>query len=321
MVFWIAVATVAVVVLATKFYYQSTMGKFDDDVSMRGKTVIVTGSNTGIGKATALDLAKRGARVILACRDLQRAKEAKVEISEKSGNSSVIVMKLDLSTLESVREFVQQFLAKEDRLDVLVNNAAAVGMAYKLSKDGMQQELQVNHFGPFLLTILLIDILKKSSPSRVVVVSSLAHKFGSIDFDNLNCERSYPGTRRNYANAKLANVLFANELARRLEGTGVTVNSVHPGLVNTEIARRMPSFWHKIYKAFIGFIFKSAEDGAKTVCYLAVSDKVRDVTGKYFADCKVAEMSEEAKNEELAKTFWVKCVELVKLQPNEICGI
>ncbi|CAB3363560.1 Hypothetical predicted protein [Cloeon dipterum] len=315
--FFIATA-VAAVLIATKCYYQFTMGNFSSSATMQGKTVIVTGANTGIGKATALDLAKRGAKVILACRDLRRAALAKDEICKETGSENVEIMKIDLGSVQSVRNFAKEFLCKEEKLDVLVNNAAAVGMTHKISQDGMQHELQINHFGPFLLTLLLLDVLKKSAPSRVIFVSSVAHKFGSIDFENLNCEKSFPGSRVHYSNAKLANVLTSNELARRLQGTGVTVNSVHPGLVNTEIARRMPSLMHKVYKAFIGFAFKSPEEGAKTVCYLAVSDEVNGLTGKYFADCKIAEMSDLAKDKELAAKLWDKSVELLQLQPDDI---
>ncbi|CAB3363556.1 Hypothetical predicted protein [Cloeon dipterum] len=304
--------------LALKVWYQSTMGMCRSTRRSDGKVVIVTGSNTGIGKETARDLAKRGARVYLACRDLSRGQAAQREIIESTGSHQVEVLKLDLGSLASVREFVKQFLSKEKQLDILVNNAAATGLENKLSKDGLQQEMQINHFGPFLLTILLLDVLKKTGSSRIITVSSLAHKMGKIEFDNLNCEKSFPGGTKLYSNAKLANVLFANELARKLEGTGVTSNSLHPGAVKTEIARRLPFLIYKLLGYGTAFFFKNAYEGAQTSIHLAVSDEVQGVTGRYFVDCKESEMSEDAKNQELAKKLWDECVQLVKLTPEEI---
>ncbi|XP_059474760.1 retinol dehydrogenase 11-like [Neocloeon triangulifer] len=309
---------VLVTLLAIKAWYQSTMRMCRSTRRMDGKVVVVTGANTGIGKETARDLARRGARVYLACRDLTRGSSARMEIIESTGNKNVEVLKLDLGSLASVRDFVKELKSRETRLDVLVNNAAATGLENKLSRDGMQQEMQINHFGPFLLTVLLIDVLKKSSPSRVVTVSSMAHKFGKIELDNLNCEKSFPGGGKLYCHAKLANVLFANELARRLDGTGVSSNSLHPGVVKTEIGRRLPSFVKHIFGFLIGFAFKNANEGAQTTIHLAVSEEVGGVTGRYFVDCKDAKMSSDAQNHELAKKLWEKCVQLVKLAPEEI---
>ncbi|XP_065334331.1 retinol dehydrogenase 12-like [Cloeon dipterum] len=309
-----------VLVVAVKAWYQGTMRMCRSTRRLDGKVVIVTGSNTGIGKETARDLARRGARVYLACRDLSRGKAARSDIIESTGNHKVEVLKLDLGSLASVRAFVQEFLSKEKQLDVLVNNAAATGLENKLSKDGLQQEMQINHFGPFLLTVLLLDVIKKTRSSRIVTVSSLAHKYGTIDFANLNCEKAFPGGAKLYSNAKLANVLFANELARRLEGTDVTSNSLHPGVVKTEIARRMPlpNVLYKLLGYVTAFFFKNEYEGAQTSIHLAVSEEVEGVTGRYFVDCKDAKMSADAKNQELAKKLWDKCVQLVKLTPEEI---
>ncbi|CAB3388868.1 Hypothetical predicted protein [Cloeon dipterum] len=269
-----------VLMVAVKAWYQGTMRMCRSTRRLDGKVVIVTGSNTGIGKETARDLARRGARVYLACRDLSRGKAARSGIIESTGNHNVEVLKLDLGSLASVRQFVQEFLSKEKQLDVLVNNAAATGLENKLSKDGLQQEMQINHFGPFLLTVLLLDVLKKTRSSRIVTVSSLAHKYGTIDFANLNCEKAFPGGAKLYSNAKLANVLFANELARKLEGTGVTSNSLHPGVVKTEIGRRipLPIVLHKLLGYVTAFFFKNEYEGAQTSIHLAVSEEVEGIT-------------------------------------------
>lgn len=202
---------------------------------------IVTGSNCGIGKFTALELAKRGAKVYLACRSEAKATEAANEIKLLSGNKNVSFLELDLGSLTSVREFSKKFHDLESRLDVLVNNAGLLSPEAR-TEDGFEMNMGVNHLGHFLLTNLLLDLLKKSAPSRVVVIASETHKIGSINRDDFNSEKSFPGTLLGYSNSKLANVIFARELSKKLRGTDVTVNSCCPGPVETDVNRYLNIF-------------------------------------------------------------------------------
>ncbi|XP_059474180.1 retinol dehydrogenase 13-like [Neocloeon triangulifer] len=285
---------------------------------MLGKVVIVTGANRGIGKETAKVLAQKGAKVILACRDLKNANEARNEIIASSGNEKVTAMKLDLGSLDSVRDFVRKFTSNETRLDVLINNAAAVGLQNKRTADGLQQEMQINHFGPFLLTILLLDILKKSAPSRVVVVSSRWHASGKIELDNVDYQRYYPGFRRAYQDAKLANALFSRELAKRLHGSGVTCNCLHPGVVNTGIRARLPGIFNFFFSLVYKGITITVEEGAATSVFLASSEEVQSVSGKYFVDGKQTEMAKNAQDPKVAAELFDECARLVKLTPREL---
>ncbi|KAM6970458.1 retinol dehydrogenase 12-like [Aplochiton taeniatus] len=201
---------------------------------MDGRTVIITGGNTGIGKATALHLASRGARIILACRNQAKAEDAIKHIQRETGSTDLVFMKLDLGSLRSVRAFAETFLKTEDRLDLLINNAGLVGDGR--TEDGYGVQLGVNHLGHFLLTCLLLDRLKRGTGSRIVTLSSMAYRWGHVDFDTLITKKDL-GTGRYswqffkaYCNSKLCNVLFTHELAKRLKGTNVTCYSVHPGL-------------------------------------------------------------------------------------------
>lgn len=225
-------------------YYSLIKGaRFKSNMTLKGKTAIVTGSNTGIGKTTALDLAKRGARVILACRNKQRAEAAVYDIRKESGNPEVLYMHLDLASLKSVRDFAVTFLKSEPRLDLLINNAGLI--ASGRTEDGFGMAFGVNHLGHFLLTLLLLDRLKQAEHSRVVNVSALLHRLGSVDFNLLNTQKdlvigqSYWHAVRAYCHSKLCNVLFTRELANRLEGTSVTCYCLHPGVIATEIGRNM----------------------------------------------------------------------------------
>ncbi|KAJ4431260.1 hypothetical protein ANN_19857 [Periplaneta americana] len=281
-----------------------------------GKTVIVTGANTGIGKETARDLARRGAKVILACRDLKKAEEARDEIIASTGNINVKVQHLDLSSLSSVRQFAEHINKTELRLDVLINNAGAAGMNHKLTRDNLSIGMQVNHFGPFLLTCLLVGLLKKSAPSRIVMVSSILHKYANFDIDNLNSEKWF-GSTQVYNCSKLANILVANELARRLKGTGVTANSLHPGTVITDVWRRASRITKAFVFGILKFYVKDSVEGAQTTIHLAVSEEVEKVSGKYFVDCKEAKPSKLALDEGLAKKLWEKSEMMVGLKSEE----
>uniref|UniRef100_A0A8C5RT60 Retinol dehydrogenase 14 n=1 Tax=Laticauda laticaudata TaxID=8630 RepID=A0A8C5RT60_LATLA len=211
---------------------------------MEGKTAIITGANSGLGRATAAELLRQGARVIMACRDCGRAEEAARELRAEVGLCSrgggecrgeLVVHELDLASLSSVRSFCQQVLQEEPRLDVLINNAGIFQCPYMKTEDGFEMQFGVNHLGHFLLTNLLLGLLKSSVPSRIVVVSSKLYKYGEINFDDLNSELSYNKSFA-YSRSKLGNILFTRELARRIQNSGVTVNVLHPGIVRTNLA-------------------------------------------------------------------------------------
>ena len=198
-----------------------------------GKTVIITGGNSGIGLETAVDLAKRNARVILACRSVEKGENAAVDVRKRSGNDNVVFVQLDLASLDSIREFAEKILEEEPQIDILINNAGVMIIPERrLTKDGLEMQFGTNHLGHFLLTNLLLDRIKEAPSARIVNVSSMAYRFGSIDFQNLNSERSYSRFSA-YNNSKLANILFTRSLAKRLQGTNVTANALHPGGIRT----------------------------------------------------------------------------------------
>lgn len=204
-------------------------GQYIKDTRIEGKVVIITGANSGIGKETAIDLARRGGKVYIACRDIKRGDDALTEIKRESKSENVYFRQLDLASLDSVRKFSREFHELEPELHILINNAGVMACPRALTKDGFEMQLGTNHLGHFLLTNLLLDLLKAATPSRVVVVSSILHRIGQINTNDLNSEKSYSKWFV-YGQSKLANILFAQELAHRLEGTGITVNSLHPGV-------------------------------------------------------------------------------------------
>lgn len=285
--------------------------KYTKDSRIHNKVVIITGANTGIGKATAVDLAKRGAKVYIACRDDQRGENALKEIKRESGSDNVFFVQLDLASMQSIREFSTNFHELENQLHVLINNAGVMACPKNFTTDGFELQLGVNHLGHFLLTHLLLDLLKQSAPSRVVVVSSMAYGYGKINRTDLMFEENY-GKYSAYSQSKLANVLFANELSKRLEGTGVTANSCHPGVVNTELGRWNPTFAKYGAPIFAPWL-KTPLEGAQTQIRLAVDPDLEKVSGKYFENCEEVNQNSEARNEETAAWLFAKSLELVKL--------
>lgn len=259
---------------------------------MAGKTVIVTGANSGIGQATSHDLAKRGARVIMACRDMGACGRARDTIVKDTFNQNVSCKYLDLSSMQSIRRFAEE-VNKENRVDILINNAGIMMCKKAMTAEGIELQLGVNHFGSFLLTHLLLDKLKESAPSRVINLTSLSYKTANINFEDLNSDESYSESGA-YKQSKLALVLSSKEYAKRLEGTGVTVNLVYPGITKTKISRHTDLNKSFISWLVLGPVFwlveKSPEEGAQTVIYAAVEPNIEKTNGKIFIDLEEQEI-------------------------------
>ena len=280
--------------------------------NMNGKICLVTGGTNGIGKATAQALAQMGATVVIVGRDAQKAAQVTKEIRAASGNQNVDWLLADLSSQQDIRRLAAEFKTKYSQLHVLLNNAGGTFTTRQLSVDGIEMTFALNHLAYFLLTNLLLDTLKASAPARIINVSSGAHSGGKIDFDNLQGERSYSSFGP-YGNSKLANILFTIELARRLEGTGVTGNALHPGFTSTGFGKNNPGFLMKIMGAVVPLIARSPEKGAATSIYLASSPEVRSITGKYFVDCTVTQPAPQATDSAVAKKLWDVSTEMVHL--------
>jgi len=276
--------------------------------SMEGRTVVITGGNSGIGRAAAVALAGAGARVVITARDPQRGAAARDGIASESGSDLVELSVFDLADLSSVRAGADDLLDRCDRIDVLVNNAGLILSERTLSADGYEATFAINHLGPFLLTELLLDRLRASAPARIVNVASTAHSWarGGLDFDDLMAEKGYKQMEV-YGRSKLANILFTTELARRLDGTGVTANSLHPGSVATGYALGGDTtgfmawgvrVWNQLPFSL------TPEQGARTTVYLASSPEVDGVTGAYFAKCRPKQPSAAARDDAAAARLW-----------------
>ena len=279
---------------------------------MAGKVCMVTGANSGIGRVTAEELAGMGATVVMVCRNRSKGERALSEMREKTGGSLELLL-ADFASLDSVRRLAEEFRKTHDSLQVLVNNAGRVGVRRSVTADGFETTFQVNYLSHFLLTRLLLDSLKRGAPSRIVNVSSESHYGGSIPLEDLQLTKGY-GVMKAYGQSKLAQVLFTYELSRRLTGTGVTANCLHPGSVATNFgwgALGPFSFIGKISRLFL----ISPAKGAETPVYLASSPEVEGVTGKYF-DKKMEKRSSEASyDEKLAAKLWEKSSAMVGLDP------
>ncbi|WP_437834194.1 SDR family oxidoreductase [Sorangium sp. So ce1153] len=267
---------------------------------MNGKVCVVTGGNTGIGKETARGLAQRGAKVVLASRDTGRGEAARDDIARTTGNKDVEVMALDLASKASIRAFAEALRAKHDRLDVLVNNAGVWQRSRAATGDGIEATFGVNHVGTWLLTQELLPLLKQSAPSRIVVLSSKLHYRGQMGWDDLQFERRKYGAGAAYSQSKLANVLFTKALARRLEGTGVTVNAVHPGVVATELMREFPKIVVKLFNLFL----LTPEQGAACSLHVATAPELAGVTGEYFEKSRILPAATAALDEAAQERLW-----------------
>jgi NAD(P)-dependent dehydrogenase (short-subunit alcohol dehydrogenase family) len=258
---------------------------------VKDKTILITGSTDGIGKQTALELAEMGATVLLHGRNSGQAAKVLNEIKKATGNDRPKVFMADLSSLKQVRNLAEQVLEKHDRLDVLINNAGVYETRHRISEDGFEMTFAVNHLAPFLLTLLLLELIIKSSPGRIINVSSQVHA-SAIDFGNLHAEKHYSAYEA-YSLSKLCNVLFTYELAERLAGTGITVNCLHPGVIDT-----------KLLKAGWGMGGSPVTEGSKMSVYLASAPELATVTGKYFKNMKPTKSSQISYDAETRKRLW-----------------
>ena len=279
---------------------------------MGGKVVLITGGTSGIGKAAATALAGMGATVVITGRNEERGKRALQEIREESGNDGVELILADLTVQDEVRRLAEELRERHNQLEVLVNNAGLVLSERTETPDGIETQLAINHLAPFLLTNLLLDLLKESAPSRIVTVSSDAHRWARIDLDDLQSRKRYRGMQV-YGKTKLANIMFTYELAERLEGTGVTANCMHPGGVNTNFGNNQGGPMNLLFRLFKPFM-RSSEQGADTLIYLASSPEVEGMTGKYLADRKVKAASDAAYDETTRKRLWEASEELTGLK-------
>ncbi|MGZ4618601.1 MAG: SDR family oxidoreductase [Frankiaceae bacterium] len=270
---------------------------------MNGRTVLVTGGTGGIGKATATALAALGARVGIVGRDRQRGEAAAQDITRAAPAAAVNVFVTDLSAQAAVRRLAAEVLATYPRLDVLVNNVGGSWAHRQVTADGLEHTFALNHLAPFLLTHLLRDRLIASAPARVVTVASQAQRMGRVDFDDLQGERSYSGQRA-YSASKLANLLFTYELARRLDGAGVTANAVHPGVVATRFGAEDEQPWFRLLRPVIRPLMKSPERGARTPVLLASAPELAGVTGRYFANGHPIRSSKASYDLDLQRQLW-----------------
>ncbi|KAL3890052.1 hypothetical protein ACJMK2_002352 [Sinanodonta woodiana] len=306
-----------IILLLLLYVFREVLGSCPPCQSNRrldGKTVIVTGGNAGIGKETAIDMARRGARVILGCRSAERAQEAVRDIIAKTGNSNVVFYIVDLADLDSVRQFAATVLKKESRLDILINNAgidkSAALIAENPTKQGFDLIFGTNYLGPFLLTHLLLDLLRSSPHSQIINVSSHMHWFL---FRQLNfSSETKNGVRypylRGYEISKLGNVMHARELAKQLQGTGIRANSVHPGLVETEIwaplKKKYPGWLYNIFTAIRRLVGLNSTEGAQTTIYVAVDEGAKEYNGRYFSKCTISKENRLALDDNACALLW-----------------
>jgi NAD(P)-dependent dehydrogenase (short-subunit alcohol dehydrogenase family) len=281
---------------------------------MQGKVCVVTGANSGIGKATTLGLAHMGATVVMVCRDQTRGEEAQNEIKMISGNETIDLILADLTSQESIRQLAENIQQHYQQLHVLINNAGVVNLTRRETSDGFETMFAVNYLAPFLLTNLLLEKLKASAPARIINVSSDSHQAGYIKMDDLQSVKQYK-FMRSYGQSKLALVLFTYELARRLQGTGVTANCLHPGFVATNIGQNgVGSIGRGITKLIFSILGISPEEGAKTSIYLASSPEIEGVTGKYFTKSIPVRSAPISYDETLQRQLWEETAQLVNLQ-------
>ncbi|CAG2171038.1 unnamed protein product [Oppiella nova] len=290
--------------------------RFVTNKRLDGQVVVITGANTGIGRETALQLTSLGAKVIMGCRDLNRAGSAADYIKANNKNAVLSVIQLDLSSLESVREFAKKVSETESRIDILINNAGIAGIPEQRTTDGFEMHFGTNHLGHFLLTLLLLPLLRSAPKARVVSVSSSFYLVGKIHFDNINLSDGAYTNWKAYNQSKLANVLFSRELAKRL-GANSTIStySLHPGVIKTDIGRNYRPYVVKgVYNMIGRLLFLTPRMGAQTSLYCALEDSIENKSGFYYQDCKRFELSPIAMDDTVAERLWDLSVDLVNLE-------
>lgn len=274
-----------------------------ENLDMNGKVVMITGANSGIGKETAIELAKMGANIVMVCRSRKRGEKALEEIKEMANSEKIELYIADLADQRSIRSMVERFKKSHDKLHVLINNAGVMLSKRTTTPEGYESTFAINHLGHFLLTNLVLDMLKASSSARIINVSSSAHKFAKLNFDDIDNEHKYRGYRT-YANSKLFNILFSYELARRLEETGITVNALHPGVIRTNLGKNNTNKLIKLMSFIFRLFMMSPEKGARTTVYLASSPEVENVNGKYFVNRKQKKSSKISYEQTLQNKLW-----------------
>ncbi len=288
------------------------------DNPMKGSVCMVTGATSGIGKVTALRLAQQGTTVVVVGRSMEKSEATVRQIEQQTGNSSVEFMLADSSSQQDIRQLAEGFKRRYQRLDVLVNNAGAIMFSRQESVDGIEMTLALNHLSYFLLTDLLLEPLKSGAPSRIINVSSSAHSKAKMDFDDLQSLKRYRGFRA-YARSKLANLLFTYELAKRLEGTGITVNALHPGLVATNLMANNGRIG-RLLRVLLSLKGISEEEGAQTSIFLATSPEVEGNTGQYFVNQMAVQSSPASYDKSAAGRLWQASAELTGLAADHTLG-
>jgi NAD(P)-dependent dehydrogenase (short-subunit alcohol dehydrogenase family) len=268
-------------------------------MELKGKICLITGATSGIGKETAIELAAREAILVLPVRDIMKGETLKDEILEKSPGAQIEIIPCDLASFDSIRSFTDSFKSRYQQLHLLINNAGLWEFKKKLSEDGIEMTFAVNHLAPFLMTNLLLDTIQESAPARIINVSSESHRRGTINFEDIEFSRRYSGIKA-YGQSKLANILFTKKLSHLLKGSGITVNCLHPGFVNTSIFNTIPrpAFW--MMKPFM----TTPRKGAVTTIYLATSDEAANFRGEYIVDCKPKKPNKEALRKDIADRLW-----------------
>ncbi|XP_077292760.1 retinol dehydrogenase 12-like [Arctopsyche grandis] len=281
-----------------------------------GKTIIVTGGDSGIGLQCAKDFATRGGKVIIISCDLSSGNNAKKKIILETGNDNIKVKYLDFSDLYTVRKCAEEILKEEPQIHVLLNNAGVAKIGIYKTIDGLDAVTQINYFGPFLFTNILLGRLKESAPSRIVNVSSIAHNLGKLNLNNYGITNS-ANEWLLYSNSKLAVTHFSIELSRRLRGTGVTSNSLHPGVFFSGIVRTLPSFSQFLWKIVVNVFLKTIEEAAQTSIYLCVSGDAANFNGEFFEDCKKSSPPTKTYDTDMSKKLWSLSEIAVGLQAHE----
>lgn len=281
------------------------------ETNLHGKTCMITGATSGIGRETALALARLGAQLVLICRDRERGEATVAAIRHETGNKEISLLLADLAAQQSIRRMADEFLASGRPLHLLINNAGLVNVSRTLTADGIETVFAVNHLAYFLLTNLLLERLQASAPARIINVASEAHRLSALNFDDLQALRRYRFMRV-YGQSKLANILFTYELARRLEGTQITVNCLHPGAVATGLGKNNGA-WAKVMIVLLRPFFRTPAAGAATSIYLAASPEVEGVSGGYFRNCRQTRSSGASYDAAAARRLWTISAQMTGL--------